>query len=640
MVFDAVFKLSQVEGLGHLIEEVPVDQVPVASATIEQLLERFRQKAGIPKTEGGVELKGAGLHEDTDLSDLLGETLTFFAPAQFPKGQDPVIPRWRDGQVRWYRVHHKLASMLAGMDVYRLPKVADLVLGVPARMFRLGTTGLRASFGLITNPMRDFQVLWQNTRSSAWAPRLFFEWVKQTALAGLHHATGGVVSGPYLQAFLDLGTEMAQPMGQDMDYTARTARRLFQNRAVRIVDPRNLLDFVRNILQFPETGARVTELKLLAREIGWTPGQPMTIDQSLQLLLASKQSTVDFTAAGTFSRVMNQMVPFHNAPIQGMRASVRAARKRPGRWLFRGLQMTAATLALWWWNKDKEWYRELSARARALYWAFPFTWNGREELALIPRAQEGPQLFGSLPEALADSWYRQDPKTATEFFGSLFETLTPNMWPVIPEEIYEQARNRDRFWDMPIVPTGELRRPPEEQAGEYTSEVAKFLGELFKVSPRRIDHAIRGAFGGVATDVIDEVGLGGTAPKASGEVSDTLVLGRLFQRGGPLGVRPRSVDVLYDEIEKADQVAGSVRRKEEPQERARRLMLEDAGQAVSSLSYVRSQTTDIDQRRELTRKMVEVSRRAVQDAAREHVVRGPMQQERKRAERAEKELKR
>jgi len=632
MVFDAIFRLSRIEGLGHMIEEVPVDQVP-HSANLEQLVRKL-------KKEQGLEVVDPQTGEAMEPEDLAGEVLTFFSPAQFPKGQDPVIPRWVNGAVKWYRVNHKVAAMLAGMDVYRLPKIADVVLGIPARLLRMGTTGISASFGLITNPFKDPQTFNENSRSSAWAPRIFLEYLKQIAVGGLHLASGGKYSSPYLDAFLNLGGEMAQPFGQDMDHTARAARRLFQGRVIRVVDPRNLYDFVRQLLQFPEGAARVAEIKLVAKDIGWEPGQPMTLDQSLQLLLAGRQVTVDFAAAGWLSRVMNQIAPYHNAAIQGPRASIRSGRRNPSRFLFRGLQWTWITLGLWWLNKDKEWYRELSARARMLYWSIPFKWNGREELLVLPRAHEGPMIFGSIPEALADAWYRQDPAGAREFFGALFDSMVPNVWPVLGEELYEQATNEDRFWKTPIVPQGELRRPPEEQAGEYTSEVAKFLGNLFNKSPRRIDHAIRGVFGGVASDVIDVLGLGGTAPKTSGEPSDIPVVGRLFQRGGPLGFRPRSVEELYNQIEKADQHSASIRVEETVAERQRRLMLEDAGQAVSSLSYVRSQTTDADQRRELTRKMVEIARRALQDAQKAGAPRGPMQQERKRAQKLEEALKR
>lgn len=639
MVLDSVIRLSRIEGLGHLVEEVPVDRVPVAEASVEQILERLRQKAGIGKTEGGIELKGTGFAEELDLSGLSGEVLTFFAPAQMPKGQDPIIPVWSGDRVRWFQVNHRVASMLAGMDVYRLPQVLDLVLGMPARMFRMGTTGLRAAFTLVTNPARDFQTLYQNTQSSAWGGRILFEWIQNLAVAGIHHATGGRLSTPYLDAFLRLGAEMAQPLQQDSYASARVARRLFQGRVVRVIDPRNVLDFVRDILQAPETATRVTELKMLAKEVGWQPGQPMSLDQSLRLLLGAKQVTVDFTAAGNFGRVMNQIAPFHNAPIQGTRASVRAARRAPGRWTFRGLQITAATLALWWYNKDKDWYRELPARVRALYWAIPFTWDGREELALIPRAQEGPFLFGSIPEALADAWYQSDPAGARAAFGAVFDSMAPNVVPVIPGEIYEQARNRDTFWDMPIVPQGELSRPAYQQAGEYTSRVAKFLGKLFNVSPRRIDHGIRAIGGGVSGDLIEAVGLGGKSGKV-GEPSDAPVLGRLFQRGGALGTRPASVQKLYDRFEESTILQRTIGHDETVQEQNVRLMLSDASRAVSALSAVRSMSDSVDERRQITAEMVAIARQALEDAAAGDAVRGPMQQERKQAERREKELKR
>lgn len=641
MVLDSMLKLSTVEGLGDLIEEVPVDQVPVAETTVEAVLERLRQKMGVPPNEGAVGLKGEGFLEGVDLSDLMGETLTFFAPAQFPKGQDPVVPMWDGERMRWFAIDHRVARTLSGMDVYRLPFIADLVLGLPKRLLVMGTTGLRASFGLVTNPLIDAPTLWQNSRASAGGARLLTEFMGQLAKSAFTAVSAGKYTDPHLAAYQRLGGELASSLGADTVPTARAARRLFQGRAVRIVDPRNALDFVRDLLQFPESAARATELKLVAEDIGWKPGTPMSLDQSMRLLEAAKQATIDFTAGGWLARVVNQMVPFFNVAFQAPRSSLRAAVRDPMRYATRGLALSALTLLLWWRNKDEEWYAELDAKAKALFWKIPFRWNGREELALIPRRGEPGMLFGGVVEALADAWYRRDPKGMAEFMGSWWDASRPPILPVLAEEGIEQLSNRDLFWETRIVPMGELDLAPEEQANEYTTEAARFLGKLFGAvgspetmqSPRRIDHALRGLFGGAPYDLMDALDR-----KPVAEPADAPIVGRLFQRGGPMGFRPRSVEEVYDLAQRFDRESRSKRgEKESPAHRDVRLMLDDATRAISALSYVRSQVEDPDERRQITQKLVELARRALEDAKDGLAARGPMQQERRRAQALEKD---
>jgi hypothetical protein len=71
----------------------------------------------------------------------------------------------KNGKVEWYQVPAELYNTLSGLDLYRLPKALDLVLGAPTRLFRTGTTGLRASFSLFTNPVRDIQTVLMQSKS-------------------------------------------------------------------------------------------------------------------------------------------------------------------------------------------------------------------------------------------------------------------------------------------------------------------------------------------------------------------------------------------------------------------------------------------------------------------------------------------
>lgn len=622
MVLDRILRMSTIEGMGHLIEEVPKDQVPAAHATIEQIIQNVNRRLQAMHAGERLDLvdplTGQGLLSQgmmgSGMDSLLGEAVTFFAPAATPKrGEDPVLPVYHEGQVRWYVVPEGLYRTLSGMDVYRMPAGLEILLGLPAQIMRAGTTGLRASFGLVTNPIRDIQTLYLNSASRASAPRLLAEWLKASLNAVVGVGTRGRVLNPWHEAFLRLGGEMSLPMGQDIPQTRRAARRLFQGVTGRILDPRNAFDTVRDLLQFPEHAPRVAEMKLIAKEIGWEPGQPMTLEQSLRLRLAFKQVTTDFTAAGEYARVWNRIAPFHNAAFQGPRANIRAARRNPARFVARGLQLTAATLGLWWLIKDEDWYEELPLKERFLYWHVPFEKDGQTEVVSIPRSFEVGGMFAALPEMLLDAWYRNEPEQVKSWFAQMGDLLFPNVEPVLFDELIDQVANKDRFWEMPIVPEGEKRRPPEEQYNEYTSRAAIKLGELFGVSPRRIDHAIRGVGGGVASDLVALLGRGPTGEKEDreSELADLPVIGRLFRRGGAMGTRPRSIDTLYEELEKAETRAASKKREETDEERTKRLLLGDATKAVSALAYVRSQEGGVEERRALLQEGLAIARDAL-----------------------------
>ncbi len=604
LVIEQILKLSRVEGLGHLMEEVPVEGAPATVVSVEQLVDRLSRE---------VKDAGGSLKVDGDDVDLAGRALTFFAPVQRPGGKDAIVPIWDGGAMRWFQVDPELYHALGTLDVYRISDTLGLLgkvfIETPAQIFRAGTTGLRASFGLLWNPTRDLQTLYLNSRVGARPHTLLAAYLRSMGDAALYRTTGR--RNPYMDAFVRLGGEMAQPLGQDIPHTRRAAHRLFQGRLLRTVDPHNWFDTFRDLVQTPEAAPRVAELRLKADEVGWQPGEPMTLDQSLQLLLAAKQVTTDFTAAGELARVLNRMAPFFNAAIQGPRATLRAARGRPGRFALRGLELTAATLLLWWSQKDEDWYKEMPFNERFLNWHFAFDWNGKKQLLRLPRAFEVGSVFSALPELMADAWYREDPEAATAWFQTFVDASVPNPTPVLLGETFEQLANRDFFWDRPIVPRGEEEKPEEEQFNEYTSRAAIALGRTFGASPRRVDHAIQGLFGPVGGDLLSVLGLGAKGVEREKELADLPVVGRAFQRGGAMGSRLRSVEQLYDALEKAKLRQGSDEHPETREERQMRLQLEDATRAVAALSYVRGQTGATDTRAKLTGEIASLAQDAV-----------------------------
>ena len=405
---------------------------------------------------------------------------------------------------------------------------------------------------------------------------------------------------------------MAQSLGQDVPHTRRAVRQLFQGRWETVLHPGNVYDALRELLQFPETATRAAELKEVGLQIGWEPGQPMTFEQSLQMLRAGKQVTVDFSAAGWFGRVANQIIPFYNAAVQGPRALARAWRRNPGLVAWKLGTLTASSLTLWWTFKDEPWWREKSAKDKFAYWHFPFERDGKTELLKIPRNQEIGAIVG-MTEALADAFYREDPAKFQAAFGATLEGLNPFSLPPLVGEAAEQLANRDFWSETPIVPRGQAEMPPEEQVGPYTSRAAIALGETFGVSPRRIDHAIRGLGGPVASDLFELLGVGKPGGKREGEMADIPVAGRLFARGGAMGTHPLSIEALYDALDQALQRQQSKKTPETSQERLARLHLLDGTRAVSTLMGVRAETPDDEKRRALLVRALDISRKVLQD---------------------------
>lgn len=589
MVIDQVLAIGQgVPGMGLYVEEVPRDKVPIAQ-NVAAVIEAIENQTG------------AKVKVETPVEDLESDTVVFFTDAYQPKaGEDPIVPVVQEGKVKWFRLDHGLHRAIGGMRLEPMNKWLDLVFGTPKRAFTVGTTGLRAGFSLITNPMRDGVTLWHNTRSFSLGPRLFFDYMQRLFNAGVRAATDGKKGkDPYLDAFDRLGVGMAQPLNYDSPRTARATDRLFQGK-FRVLQPGNALDYIREVFQFPESAARAAELKNVGKDIGWKAGKPMTLEQSIKLRLAAKRVTTDFSASGSSGlvRALSQSVPFFTAATQGLRTFVRTKKERPAQFWFRGLQIAASTLAMWWLLKDEEWYADMEDDERFLYWHVP----AGDEVLRIPRPQEIGGVFAALPEMFADAWYREDPETAKAWFSEMFDVARPPLVPVLPGEVIEQAANRDFFWDRPIVDRSLQQKPEGEQFNEYTSRAARALGNVFDVSPQRIDHAIRGVFGGLGADIIDVLGLGNEKQRKDPELADAPVLGRLFLRGGTTGYRSKAVDRLYDELGEMRKLQASDVQIETEDQRQLRLLVQDATQALSALSRVRSEVAG-DDRAAITREM-------------------------------------
>jgi len=608
VILDAVMNLRKIEGLGFQIEEVPRG-LKMNSLTVGDIRDQL-EKMGMDTSTV----------EDDDI-------LNYFTPMSKPKGKDPIISHSvevmnpetgkKELKTKWFFVEPRIFDALEGIDLYRLPKALNLLLGFPARMFRLGTTGLRASFSLFTNPARDLPTLLMQSDSKASALTLFGSWVRSfgalwnpNRLRGQNH--------PLIDMFDRLGLQVGQPLGQDIDPYKQHQSKSLSGRMVHRAH--NAIETLQKLFSISESAPRIAEMEQIAKDVGWDwkAGTPITTKQMYAIMLAAKRSTVDFSAAGSYAKAVNQAIPFFNATIQGARSFGRAFHKNPLKTVLRGLTaLTIPALLLWWKYKDDDWYKDMTWREKYLYFNIPVG----DQLIQIPRPQEWGNFFSAVPEAILDSLYRKDPEAASQVMKHVFVTLNPVDLPPVFNTLKEQLENRVAFFDRPIVPKSLMNAPAGEQRGRHDTALADTLGDIFpnSVSPLRVDAAIRSMTGGVIGDFSRDaqtighlIGLGNTEKQPS--ASDIPVLGRMFRRGGTDSSSSLSVNNFYAELDKANRRKESITQPEMQNDRKRRLMLEDAQKAIKVLTIARASAKTPEAERKLNQKIREIAQTAIRIA--------------------------
>lgn len=608
LILDKILRAATtVEGLGNWIAEVPAATVPAASRSYENLIETMTKT---------IEDAGGTIDIDAGNLDLAKEMATFFTRGAPKRGETPILSIIKDGKPRYFEINPLVFETLEGLRPPELNASLEKALWVfraTARTSRLGTTGLRAAFSMITNPLRDIQTAFFNSRAMDNPLMALTGFLREYTMGALDALSGGKIKTEWSDLFDRLGGGLAQPITQDTNFSKRAGRRLFQSRIRKITDVRNVYDFIANAFQFPEKAARILEMKALAKKLGWDGKSPLSAEQSHQILLAAKEVSTDFSAAGRTGALVNQYVPFFNAAIQGPRASLRAAKKRPAAVALKGIGLIGMALGAWWKIKDEDWWEEMPSDER---YRFTYAKVG-DQILRIPRPFEVGGITMALPEAIADAtyqWAKEDPadperKYALDWLESFVSHTTPPTLPPIFALRDDLLANKDHFFGKPIIPKSLEGKSPEKQFQPWTTDVARFLGKLTDKSPLEIDHSIKKLFGPAATDYLGILGDSyegeeGRAP------SDLPVLGTLFMRD-QYPSQSVSVTKFYDAIKEAE-----IRLEdgeETPEQRLFRLGLNDAKRAMSALGEAyRESKGDAGRRAQIARKKSALARAALE----------------------------
>ena len=549
--------ISETERLISWADRARVQQLIVDTAEKAKGLGKWVEEVDIPPKSKKIlieDIKAQFEKMGGDLSELpideFNKYMTFWTSEARGIPGENIVPLFKNGKLRAFQLHPELFKAVKSVDQVILPTWLKLFT-LPKKVITAGATGLRASFGLGTNAIRDPMTYFMQSQNPAATPfkPLVGDYIQARSKLGLLLKYD---TPKEARLWMQQGGEMAMFFNSELPKAMKTAQSMIREGRTPVGWAKETIKGVgtvyRETINVPEAGARIIEFtdiynKTLketgSRRSAWIAGQN-----------AAKDVTINFTRAGNITALANQFIPFMNPAVQGIGKLGRVFKANPMRTVARGSVLTAATLSLWWKNRKEDWYQALPAWDKYGFWHFP-TYNKDGSVNTIwraPRPFEWGYIFAGIPEGAAESMMQNNPDEFKKSLGEALENAIPPLMPGFlgPSlQVGIGERGFDFFRDRPIVPQAEVQRlAPSERAGRFTTETAKNIGRVLNVSPRKVDFWISAQTGGMGQDIIRFVESISRPGLSTRTLSDIPFIGRFTSRTPFVGK-------LYEELRDA-----------------------------------------------------------------------------------------
>lgn len=404
------------------------------------------------------------------------------------QGDPNTITIYKDGEAEHWTFEPEVYRALKGLDDQSsLPAWAR----APGALLRLGVTKNPAF--MIRNVMRDAlqsAIISDSGSATPLDPFLGFKHSDRVAaeMAGMGQFGHNPRSRADFYKMLKQGVEHAKSDKNSI-----------------VVMSKDLARHANNASDWSEVVGRMAEYKRAYRagiKEGLTPYQA-------ELRAAGKaRGLLDFATAGTIARQINQIVPFTNAAIQGLRSTARGAKRNPGKFSAKALAYAVLPeIAAYAFNANQ------GPDVEKEYWALPpylrdAFWNfkvGPDLWVRVPKPFEIGAIASFTSRAI-QAQRSGDTKGAFEGYGS---SLARSLSPVDAESAIlgpgrgaiEVGANYDFYRDRPIIPTEENEMDVDKRDTSTASRVGQLLqkGLGNTVDARKIDHFISSQLGGLGT---------------------------------------------------------------------------------------------------------------------------------------------
>jgi len=228
----------------------------------------------------------------------------------------------------------------------------------------------------------------------------------------------------------------------------------------------------------------------------------------------SRDISVDFAKYGSYTKAINQLIPFWNATIQGGDKLVRTFASKDPKVIQDFLTRVTAgivlpSLLLQVANNDDKDIAEIDETTKDTNFLFrdPIS----NDIIQIPVPFETGVLFHGLTRRLYNAIVKEDPEAFKGFFGTIKEVAIPGFIVTAAAPPFETWANKNFFTNRAIVPPSQVGLISEEQYSVFTSKTARLIGKAMTylpgidayesslTSPAIIEHWIKAWGGGLAS---------------------------------------------------------------------------------------------------------------------------------------------
>lgn len=447
------------------------------------------------------------------------------------QGDKNTIPIFVDGKAEYWRFQEDIYKVLKGLtEVYKLP---GFITALP-RLLRWTVT--HSPIFAARNIVRDTQDRLIKSNENSWRNAFGLSdfvgdkkhW-KEVAVAG------GLNSGFYMKDRVHYNGLLTEAI----DRVAKKPNTVVINPAKLAA---NAWKGYEAMLQKGETLNRVTEYRAAFRK-----AKEQGMDDYNAMLYAGNKSAdlLDFALAGHWMKILNQIVPFSNAAVQGLRSTVAHAKENPKGFAARlAIQTIVPQMIMWLLaHRDDETakeYEDMPDYQRDMFWNFKV---GANTWVSIPKAYE----LGIMSAGI-DRLMSQASGANENAFGGYAGSVRKSMIPLDEAAMtgpfktaVENMTNYDFFREKHIIPPYEEGLNLEMRKTERASRMGKALSAAFGVDPRFTDHTIKGMTSYLGNYAIKASNIG----RADGEHFSIKDLG--FFKDSP-AYNSKSVQKLMDVI--------------------------------------------------------------------------------------------
>lgn len=247
-------------------------------------------------------------------------------------------------------------------------------------------------------------------------------------------------------------------------------------------------------------------------------------DYDASLYAASRsRGLIDFAVAGHVMQYVNQLIPFSNAAVQGLRSSYKRISENPTGFAGRTLLYSILPQVAFWYlnhqdDDDKKEYESLPDYQRDMFYNLKI---GDKWLS-IPKPFELGLVASSVDRMM--SYVNGNKKAYDGFGGSIAKAMFPFDESNVAgpyQKFVEMQANYDFFREENIIPPHEANLRIALRNTQTASRLGKFLGKILDEDPRMMDFFVRGQFsyfGNLATKLSN---IGRPDARLKFDISDT-----------------------------------------------------------------------------------------------------------------------